>query len=225
MTSVQNESSLPIIINADNLHPLSKQPTTEFLYPEEYEGHMDGVLITFEDINKRTFELAKHISEVYRGKRPCLLCVLKGSCMFFNGLLLALQKFKQIYTIQFIRVQSYEGVSSKGDINVSGIDLQTLQHQPIIIVEDIIDTGVTLSKLIPMIRNEAKPESVEICSLLVKRLETEMSRSKKDRLQARFVGFSIPNVFVIGYGLDCNEWYRDLRDVWVISEMGKAFAL
>jgi len=74
-------SSLPIRIEKGSLHPNSQQPTAKFLYPEEYEGHMDGVLISNGQIKERTMEIAKKIVEDYQGQRPCLLCVLKGSCM------------------------------------------------------------------------------------------------------------------------------------------------
>jgi len=84
-------------------------------------------------------------------------------------------------------------------------------------VEDIVDTGTTLSQLIPAIRQKAHTKSIEVCSLLEKRL------AEPPKVAAKYIGFSIPNHFIIGYGLDFNELYRDLRDIWVISKAGIAF--
>lgn len=142
----------------------------------------------------------------------------------FHTLLEALQNLKQIYTIHYIRVKSYDGTSSTGTVSISGIDLRSLQDQPVILVEDIIDTGQTLSKLISKIENEGNPESLEVCSLLIKRVSSS-ELNHKMVARTKYSGFSIPNLFIVGYGLDCNEWYRDLKDIWLISEVGKKFAL
>lgn len=98
-----------------------------------------------------------------------------------------------------------------------GLNYQDLTGKDILIVEDIIDTGTTLSHLLPILEKEARPASISVCTLLKKRLPTP---SKCD---AKYVGFSIPNQFVIGYGLDYNELYRDLKDIWVISQKGIDF--
>ena len=129
--------------------------------------------------------------------------------------------------IEFIRVISYEGCASTGILNISNIDMNSLKGKDVILIEDIIDSGTTLNKLISKIKNEANPNSLELCSLLVKRLPTDndLSISGKTKGATKYAGFSIPDLFVIGYGLDCNEWYRDLSDIWVISKMGEKFAL
>ena len=87
-----------------------------------------------------------------------------------------------------------------------------------ILVEDIIDTGTTLFHLAPILKEQAKTmRSLEVCALLVKRLD------EPAKCQAKYAGFSIPNHFIIGYGLDYNELYRDLKDIWVISKKGIEF--
>lgn len=104
-----------------------------------------------------------------------------------------------------------------GKLNVGGgLKYKDLKGKDVILVEDIVDTGTTLSHLIPIIQQEAKSLSIEVCSLLSKRLPTT-------KYKAKYVGFSIPPLFVIGYGLDYNELYRDLKDIYVISQKGIDF--
>ena len=86
-----------------------------------------------------------------------------------------------------------------------------------ILVEDIVDTGTTLAQVIPFMNEKCNLKSLEICTLLEKRLDTP------PRVEAKYKGFSIPNHFIVGYGLDYNELYRDVRDIWVISQVGIDF--
>lgn len=120
--------------------------------------------------------------------------------------------------MEFIRVSSYEGTESTGNVKIGGgIDLESLKGKHVILVEDIVDTGTTLSHLIPLLHEKANPASIEVCSLLTKRIE------KPQKCSAKYTGFSIPNHFIIGYGLDFNELYRDIKDIWVISQEGINF--
>jgi len=111
-------------------------------------------------------------------------------------------------------VKSYEDFNSSGTVQIFNFDASSVEGKDVIVVEDIVDTGRTISKLLELFK-EHNPESMEICSLLKKRLTNHY----KD-IVAKYTGFSIPNRFVIGYGLDYNEMYRDLPDIWVISEEG-----
>jgi hypoxanthine phosphoribosyltransferase len=130
-----------------------------------------------------------------------------------------LQKLRQGFNTEFIRVSSYEGTSSTGKVKLGGgIDLTNLTGKDVIVVEDIIDTGNTLSYLIPTLQADAQPRSVEVVSLLSKRVD-----DKPTKYKAKYVGFSIPDSFIIGYGLDYNELYRDLGDIYVISQKGIDF--
>ena len=120
--------------------------------------------------------------------------------------------------MEFLRVSSYDGMKSSGNVKVEGgIDWESLRHRHLILVEDIIDTGATLAHLIPVLDERANPASIEICTLLTKRI------GKPPKSTAKYTGFSIPNHFIIGYGLDFNELYRDLNDIWVISQNGINF--
>lgn len=120
---------------------------------------------------------------------------------------------------------SYVGTKTSGSVSISGINIKSLKDHPVILVEDIIDTGLTLSQMIPKIQEEGQPTSIEVVSLLTKRHDSKETTVVETMVEAKYSGFSIPDEFVIGFGLDCNEWYRDLEDIWVISEKGKSFAL
>jgi len=192
--------------------------TQDRIYPPEYEGHFSRLLIKREDIIDRATNLARAIHKDYKGKRPVLLCVLKGASSFYLHLLEALQDLRQGFYTEFIRLSSYEGSETTGKVKVGGgLNYSDLTGKDVIIIEDIIDTGTTLYNLLPLIKAEAKPKSLEVCSLLVKRLSTPT------KLNAKYIGFSIPLQFVIGFGLDYNELYRDLKDIWVISQQGIDF--
>lgn len=126
---------------------------------------------------------------------------------------------RQGFTMEFLRVSSYEGTSTTGKIQVGGgLKMEELKAKDVILVEDIIDTGTTLFHLVPLLREQVPTiKSIETVALLSKRLD------EPAKYQAKYVGFSIPNHFIIGYGLDYNELYRDLKDIWVISKKGIDF--
>lgn len=200
----------PIIIPDEETNP---SDTADRVYPPEYEGHFSRLLIKREEILSRTASLAELLHNDYRGKRPVILCVLKGSTPFYINLLEALQDLTQGYYMEYIRVKSYDGLETTGRIKVEGA-VPNLEGKDVIIVEDILDTGTTLSHLIPILEEQSKASSIEVCTLLTKRI------SEPQKVKAKYVGFSIPSKFVIGYGLDYNELYRDIRDVWIISQKG-----
>lgn len=129
--------------------------------------------------------------------------------------------------MEFIRASSYVGTHSTGDVKVDEHDsiVERVRGRHVIVIEDIVDTGTTLAKLLPLLDdcNDTKGcASLEVCSLLDKRIDDIAAR--KDLLQnyypIKYIGFSIPNVFIVGYGLDYNELYRDIPDIFTISQMG-----
>mmetsp|Transcript_20845 Transcript_20845/g.31069 ORF Transcript_20845/g.31069 Transcript_20845/m.31069 type:complete len:143 (-) Transcript_20845:192-620(-) len=132
----------------------------------------------------------------------------------------ALSQEKQLYLYDFIKVSSYKGLSTTGEVKIqkdmSNNLKEILEGNHVIVVEDIVDTGTTLSKLLPQIERDYHPLSVEVCSMLLKRTPAALPC----RIEPKFVGFSVPNVFTIGFGLDFNQYYRDLLDIWIISEKG-----
>lgn len=171
------------------------------------------------EIRARVKEIAKLIHEDYKGRRPVLLCTLKGASTFFTHLGDALQDLRQGYDLEFVRASSYEGTESSGKVVLSGVKYESLKGRHVLLIEDILDTGTTLKHLVPELEKQAQPASVEVCTLLDKRLDN--GREKK--YTAKYIGFSIPNHFIIGYGLDFRELYRDLRDIFVISQAGIDF--
>jgi hypoxanthine phosphoribosyltransferase len=196
--------------------------TLQYLYPPEYEGHFDGLVISHADIIARVAELAALINHKYIGRRPVLVCTLKGACTFFTHLMDALQNLRQGFDVEFVRAKSYHGTSSTGTVQLlleKDVVLEHLKGRHLLLIEDILDTGATLQKLVPALQEQGHPASVEVVTLLDKRLGDEVDKKYK----AEYIGFSIPDVFIIGYGLDYNELYRDLRDIFVISKAGIAF--
>jgi hypoxanthine phosphoribosyltransferase len=149
-----------------------------------------------------------------------MLCILKGSAPFYSLLCDQLSMLGHPFMIDFYRVKSYEGTGSSGQIKVFGGLPKSIEGRHVIIVEDIVDTGSTLKDVLPKVA-ELKPKSFKVCSMLVKRLEKNNdSVTDVVELDDGLIGFSIPNAFVVGYGLDYNEMYRDLRDIWILGEEG-----
>uniref|UniRef100_A0A7S3PZA6 Phosphoribosyltransferase domain-containing protein n=1 Tax=Chaetoceros debilis TaxID=122233 RepID=A0A7S3PZA6_9STRA len=207
-------------------------------YPPIYESHFSKLLIPHTLLQERTAQIASHIHNTYDHNEALLIiCVLKGSSPFFHLLLQELSGLCHPYMIDFIKVKSYEGLNSSGTVQVGtaggGGLPKSIQGRHVLIIEDIIDTGLTLSALIPKIKEE-KPKSVKVCSMLVKRLgEKEETTDKLDHVLGtnessggcagidwNLIGFSIPDIFVVGCGLDFNEMYRDLMDLYILGPIG-----
>ena len=158
------------------------------------------VLISEEELHKRIKELAKQIYEDYKGEELTFICILKGSIFFTVDLS---KEMPCDVNFEFIRVSSYHGQNSTGVIEMK-VELQgDIKGKDVIIIEDIIDTGRTLSYLMEYLRSKG-PKSLKICSLLDKK------ERRVCKMDADYVGFDIPDKFVLGYGLDVDEKYRNL---------------
>lgn len=215
----------------DNYESTLNDLTTDvtYSYPKLYQGHLDSVLIPHSLILQRTADLAQEIYQSYGpDKVIILLCVLKGASVFFHHLLNALSDVQQPYQYEFIRCSSYSGTSSTNHVlmeNTAKLEA-LLPDRHVIVVEDIVDTGLTLKILLPQLQSTCNPQSLDVCTLLEKRVPcqdheaTEGGDGKNSAVVAKYCGFSIPNKFIIGFGLDFNDLYRDLKDIWVISELG-----
>ncbi|MFJ3491081.1 hypoxanthine phosphoribosyltransferase [Leifsonia aquatica] len=166
------------------------------------------ILITEEQIRSRLAELAREVERDYAGKDVLLIGVLKGAVMVMADLS---RELKLPVTMDWMAVSSYgSGTQSSGVVRILK-DLDTdLSGKTVLIVEDIIDSGLTLSWLIANLRSRG-PESIEIFTLLRK---PEAARVEID---VKYVGFDIPNKFVVGYGLDYAERYRTLRGVGILA--------
>lgn len=166
-------------------------------------------LISKRKINKRIRTIARQINRDYAGQELLLVCILKG------GVFYACELAKHINVpveIDFMKVSSYgSGTTSKGSIDIEQ-DLSTsIENKNVLIVEDIIDTGITLSSLVPILK-ERGPASVSITTLLDK-----PSRRKED-VDVDYVGFTIDDYFVVGFGLDYDQKYRELDYVGVVEK-------
>ncbi|MBK0865602.1 MAG: hypoxanthine phosphoribosyltransferase [Saccharopolyspora sp.] len=169
-----------------------------------YDGDIASVLITEQQIKDKTAELAKQISEDYRdapGGDLLLVGVLKGAVMVMTDLARALPQPAQL---EFMAVSSYgSSTSSSGVVRILKDLDRDIAGRQVLIVEDIIDSGLTLSWLLKNLASR-NPASLEVCTLLRKPDAVQVD------VPVRYVGFDIPNEFVVGYGLDFAERYRDL---------------
>ncbi len=174
----------------------------------EVEGDLTEVLLTEEQISDKIAELARRIEADYAGERPLLVGVLKGAVMVMADLA---RELKLHIDMDWMAVSSYgAGTQSSGVVRILKDLDSDLHGRKVLIVEDIIDSGLTLSWLTANLRSRGA-ESVEICALLRK------PDAAKVVVDVRYVGFDIPNAFVVGYGLDYAEAYRNLRGVGVLA--------
>lgn len=166
------------------------------------------VLIDEEKLQARVTEIADSIQEEYGEKELILICILKGSIFFTVDLA---KKIKGDVKLEFIRVSSYnDGTESSGEIKMK-LDLKdSIQGKDVIVVEDIIDTGRTLSYLIEYLKMK-KPNSLKLCALLDK------PERRVQKVNVDYIGFQIPDKFVVGYGLDMDEKYRNLPYIGYIE--------
>ena len=168
-------------------------------------------LIETEVLYKRIAELGKEISKDYENKEVTTICVLKGGIMFMSDLV---KSITQPLTMDFMAISSYGNeTSSTGVVKIIKDLDESIEGKNVLIIEDIIDSGRTLSYLLKLLE-ERSPNSVKICTLLDKP-ERRIVDVKVD-----YVGFSIPDEFVIGYGLDYQQNYRNLPYIAVVEDLG-----
>ena len=172
------------------------------------EHDIDHVLFSEEQLKTRVAEIAAQIDQDYEGKEPLLISILRGSFVFMADLV------RQIHvpcTVDFMAVSSYgSGTVSSGQVKIVKDLSEPIEGKDILVVEDILDSGNTLSYLLKLL--EARhPASIRLCTLLDK----PERRTKPVAVQ--YSGFSIPDEFVVGYGLDYNEKYRNLPYIGVLK--------
>lgn len=176
--------------------------------PGVSRGEKLKVLIRHAAIQKRVREVAREITRDFRGERVHLVGVLKGACIFLSDLV---REIGLETSIDFIAVSSYgKGKESSGQVRLLKDLDSSIAGLNVILVEDILDTGLTISYLLRILQ-QRKPKALRIAALLDK-----PSRRLQD-VKGDYVGFSIPNEFVVGYGLDYAERFRNLKDVCVLS--------
>ena len=160
------------------------------------------------EIQQRVKEVADHINRDMADKNPLLLAVLNGLFMFAADLM---KNITIPCEISFVKLASYQGTQSTGEVKeVIGIN-EDLAGRTVIIVEDIVESGLTIQRMLDSLGTR-NPDSIDVCTLLLK-----PDRLKVD-LDIKYVAFSIPNDFILGYGLDYDQQGRNLRDIYTLME-------
>ena len=164
--------------------------------------------LSAEVLNERIKELATQINKDYIGKNPIFIGILNGSFMFASDL------YKNITvpsTISFIKLVSYKGTTSTGTV-ITAIGLEEdLSDKDVILIEDIVDTGKTMKEFVATLHKQS-PASIQICTLLHK------PEALQHPLDLKYVGFEIPNKFVVGYGLDYDGFGRNSQEIFQLDE-------
>ncbi|MGI6214127.1 MAG: hypoxanthine phosphoribosyltransferase [Christensenellales bacterium] len=167
------------------------------------------VLVTRDQIAEKTKEIAERISRDFHGERLLMVCILRGASLFFADLV---RLINTEVNFDFMAVSSYgSGTSSSGEVKIVKDISTRIEGQNVILVEDIIDSGNTLNYLKRVLLARS-PKSLKICALLDKPARREAD------IEGDYVGFTIPDAFVVGYGLDYQERYRNLPEICVLKE-------
>ncbi|XP_076828646.1 phosphoribosyltransferase domain-containing protein 1b [Brachyhypopomus gauderio] len=192
-----------------------------FAYPAHYSGDLECVYIPHGVIMDRTERLARNIVDDLGDHDIVVLCVLKGGYQFCSDLVEAIKALgcgssrSLLMRVDFIRLKSYMNDQSTQDLQIVGAEsLSMLSGKNVLIVEAVVNTGKTMKALLAHVESFG-PKMIRVAGLLVKRSPND-SGCLPD-----YVGFEIPNRFVVGYALDYNEYFRDLSHICVISESGK----
>ena len=161
------------------------------------------VLFTEEQIQKRIKELAEEMNKFYNGEEVYAVCVLKGAVMFAVDLV---KHLNMPLKMEFIRLSSYNGgTKSSGRVNAVDISLPDLNGKNVLIIEDIVDTGLTAKFLLDFLNSNFHTKSTRFCSLLDKKV------TRVNDIEPDYYGFEVGDKFLIGYGLDDDGYYRNLR--------------
>jgi len=167
-------------------------------------------LFTAREIEAAVARIAARIDQDYAGRRPLLIGVLKGAFVFLADLI---RKLEIPVEVDFVKLSSYgSGMESSGDVRMAWGLEEPVEGRDIIVVEDIIDTGTTLSEFLDHLRSGG-PASVKLCVLVDKRAR------RASEVPIDYVGMQVEDEFIVGYGIDCNERYRQLPDIRFVEEI------
>jgi len=166
------------------------------------------ILITEGEIRKRVKELGEEISRDYQGENPVFVTVLRGAIVFLCDLI---REISTPVTLDFLSISSYSGQVQTGIVRILKDLDESIENRHVILVEDIIDTGLTLSYILRTLRAR-KPADVRVCALLDKKVRRIVD------IPIDYRGFEIPDKFVVGYGMDYNQRYRNLSFIGVLKE-------
>lgn len=166
------------------------------------------IFINSDEIQKKIESLAREINQEFNGQEVIFVAVLNGAFMFASDLMKCIDLKSEI---TFVKMSSYKGMESSGKVEeLIGLK-NNLRNKNIVIIEDIVDSGITMDKIIDLVQDQ-EPKQVKICTLLFK------PDAFKGVNHPHYIGFSIPNAFVVGYGLDYDEKGRNLDAIYQIKE-------
>ena len=167
------------------------------------------MLVPKAEIESAIKRLASEIARDYREKNPLLLGILKGSFMFMADLV---RKLDFSLEVDFIRLSSYgSGQQTSGRVKVVQGLLTAVRGRHVLVVEDIVDTGITIAFLLDYLKKK-KPASLRLCTL------TDKPSRRRVPVVIDYLGFTVPDKFIVGYGIDCDEKYRNLPDIFYLEE-------
>jgi len=170
------------------------------------------LLVPKAEIESAVAQLASAIARDYREKNPLLLGILKGSFMFMADLV---RKLDFSLEVDFIRLSSYgSGQQTQGRIKVVQGLRTVVRGRHVLVVEDIVDTGITIAFLLDYLKKK-KPASLRLCTL------TDKPSRRRVPVVIDYLGFTVPDKFIVGYGIDCDEKYRNLPDIFYLEESKK----
>lgn len=198
---------------------LEEQDISTHKLQKMYQGCIASIVVTDEQIKKRLDELALQIAEYYQDRPYVILVVLKGAFVVFSDLYRSLMKiyeegkYMNNVTFEFIQLSSYRNTESTGSLTIKGDTFLDLEGKEVLIVEDIVDSGNSMAKFLKFLETK-NPKNARIFSLVLKEGKTSFP------FEIDYVAFLIPNKFIVGYGLDYNETFRDLPHLCIVSNEG-----
>jgi hypoxanthine phosphoribosyltransferase len=167
------------------------------------------ILISHNEIAEAVDRLACQIEKDYQGKQPLLLGVLKGSFVFMADLI---RQLDLPLELDFVRLTSYGSArESAGKVRVIQRPQTPINDRHVLVIEDIVDTGITTAFLLDYLKKK-KPTSLKLCAL------TDKPSRRRASVSVDYLGFTVPNRFVVGYGLDCDEKFRNLPDIYTLED-------
>jgi hypoxanthine phosphoribosyltransferase len=176
---------------------------------QDYKAFLAEILVTNEQLQKRIAELGQEITRDYQGEEVLLICILRGGVLFLTDLM---RQIDLHLSVDFMAVSSYGtgARESSGNVRIT-FDLNTsLEGKNVILVEDIVDSGRTIASVLEILTTR-HPKSLVVCTLLDK------AERREEEVPLKYTGFVIPNKFVFGYGLDIDEYYRNLPFIGVVD--------
>lgn len=173
------------------------------------ENTVPQILVPRKDIDAAVKRMAEEITRDYQGTNPLVLGVLKGSIIFMSDLV---RKLEFPLEIDFVKCSSYtSGTQSSGEVKMAFGLRPKIRGRHVLVVEDIVDTGITLSFLLHYFKSK-KPASLKLCTL------ADKPSRRVAPLHIDYSGFTVPDRFIVGYGMDCNEQYRNLPDICYLED-------